>query len=114
MVSEKDLQRTVTDYLTIRMNLGDLVFNRLNSGQVIVKRGGRHYALNLCHSGTPDFIIHKKGESGKHGITFYLELKGAKGKVSQEQELFAISLFNEGIIVYVVKSLEEVIKLVEG
>ena len=113
MVSEKDLQRAVTDYLTIKMNMGELVFNRLNSGQVIVKRGDKHYALNLCHTGTPDFIVHQNRNRDGY-TTFYLELKGEKGKLSEPQLEFTYRLYLMGIITYTVRSLDEVIKLVEG
>jgi len=98
---EAELKRTVEEYLQIAQNQGRLIFNRQNSGEVLVKRGSRYYRLNLCQTGTPDYIVHKEGK------TFYLEIKGDKTRVTKGQQIFASALRALGIPVYVIKSFDD-------
>ena len=102
-MKEAELKKTIETYLQIEQNLGHLVFNRLNSGEVLVKRGEKVYKVNLCQEGTPDFIVHKLDAGG----TFYLEVKGEGGKVGDKQIEFAELLYKQGVSAYVVKSLED-------
>lgn len=101
-MKESDVKKGIEDFLQLQQNLGKLVFNRLNSGSLLAVYGGRNYKVNLCQTGTPDYIVHKEG------FTVYFEVKRPKGQLSPEQVAFHAELEKHGIPVATVESVEEV------
>ena len=54
---EKDLKRTVEDYLQYQQNQGKLVYLRLNAGDFIEVRGETRRRVKGCPKGTADFLV---------------------------------------------------------
>ena len=103
--SEGSIKKTIEEFLEYHQNLGNLVWNRQNSGQVIVYSGPQsRYKVKLCHVGTPDIVVHR------NGLTLYIEVKSKEGKLKPEQVNFHKLLYAQGINTYTVRSVEEVQK----
>jgi len=100
---EADLKRTCEDYLQIQQNLGGLMFLRLNSGDAFREYGGRKYRIKLCPEGTADFYVLKKSRS------IFIELKGDKGKQSDEQTAFEQAVRRQGADYFVVRDTEDLV-----
>ena len=123
-LSESDVMRQISDFLDVKMASGSLYWDRLNSGNAYVGNiyGENKWKISLCRKGTADIIVLK-------GIPFpmalrpeevpavicqviYLEVKGPKGKQSQEQFEFETLVKEQGAEYYVVRSLEEVMEII--
>ncbi len=119
-ISEKDLQRGVSDYLQIGMNQGKWWFTRLNSGMAYKKHGDKYYAIKLCEKGTADFVFMKSCFENKNPwmpqtIVIFLELKSTKGKQTQEQQDFQKMAEAQGCEYCVIRSIDElIIKVSQG
>ena len=61
-----------------------------------------------CYWGVPDRIMHLNGQ------IVYLEIKTPKGKLSPHQEEFQAQCEADKVPYFVVRSLEEVITILEG
>lgn len=60
---ERDLQSQITDYLDIEMAAGRIYWDRLNSGEKVVRGPNRRpYKIKLCRPGTADLVVLKKKE----------------------------------------------------
>jgi len=103
--SEADLKRTVTDYLEYQQNAGKLLYFRLNAGDFIELRGNTRRRVKGCMAGTSDLEIIKDGKP------IFIELKSAKGKISPEQNAFKILVEEQGASYSIVRSLEELEKI---
>lgn len=99
-MSEAALKRTVTDYLQYQMNLGELVFIRLNAGDFIEVRGATRRRVKGAPKGCPDLLILKGGR------TIFVELKAVKGKVSLAQVEFAKAVTAQGAEWFEVRDFE--------
>ncbi len=114
-MKEADLQRAVSDYLQYKMNAGDLYFDRLNSGSVLVKRGVKTYRVELCREGTADFMVVRKDIIPAYPThiaveapqVIFLELKGEKGKQLPEQGAFQKLVEAQGASYFIIRSIEE-------
>ena len=110
-LTEADLKSAVTDYLQYQMNLGKLWFTRLNSGEAFVKKGSKFHKIQLCPEGTSDFIVIKKWEVGVFCEVFFLELKTIKGRLLPSQNAFKVLVEEQGASYSIVRSLEELEKI---
>lgn len=90
-LSEADIKLAVEERLTYAQNQGQLMFLRLNSGEALVKKGDKFYKIQLCPSGTADFIVIQSEPTVNifPRVTF-LEIKSSKGSQSMEQEDFQV------------------------
>ena len=73
--SEHEIQGAIIDLIRVRGG----VVTRVNSGSMIAKSGDRAYRVQLADKGTSDVIALYKG------VYLAIEVKGAKGKASDEQ-----------------------------
>jgi len=103
--SEADLKRTVTDYLEYQQNAGKLLYFRLNAGDFIELRGNTRRRVKGCMAGTSDLEIIKDGKP------IFIELKSARGKTSSAQNAFKILVEEQGASYSIVRSLEELEKI---
>ena len=87
-MNEAELKKAVTEYLDYRMNLGELYWDRLPSGEWIEVRGNTRRRVRGCREGTADILVLKKVWFLSR--TIFLELKGEKGRQSKEQKAFQI------------------------
>lgn len=95
-MSEAQLQTLIVDYLRLR---GWVVLETYKGS----KRGG-----SVWHTkGMPDVYAVRNGRS------VWLEVKTREGRVGPEQKAVHEALRNAGVECYVVRSLEEVQRLVE-
>ena len=103
--SEADLKRTVTDYLEYQQNAGKLLYFRLNAGDFIELRGNTRRRVKGCMAGTSDLEIIKDGKP------IFIELKSARGRISPTQNAFKILVEEQGASYSIVRSLEELEKI---
>ncbi|KKM73569.1 hypothetical protein LCGC14_1409200 [marine sediment metagenome] len=118
-MSEADLKRTVTEYLTIGRAQGRWWFERLNSGDVLVKGGAKHYKIKLCEEGTADFVVIRESVVPVFAqVTvmttqaIFLELKSEKGRTSPAQDAFKIIVEAQGCVYKIIRSMEDLIEIV--
>ena len=104
-ISERDLKITVSAYLQYKMNAGELYFDRLNSGEVVVMAGQSRRRIKLCEEGTADFFVLKNGH------TIFLELKGEKGRQTPAQGAFQKLVEMQKAEYHLIHSIEELWKI---
>jgi len=117
-MNESELKRSVEDYLTYQMNLGKLYYDRLNSGSILARRGDKTYKVALCREGTADLYVlqkwHPRGAPNKWETrVIYLECKTERGKQRPEQGGFQNLVEAQGASYYIVRSLDDVIDIIE-
>lgn len=116
---ESDLKRTTEDYLQYKMNAGELYFDRLNSGEVIVVASNSRRRVKLCREGTADFMVLQVDLlwDGVHATripacrVIFLELKSAKGKQRPEQERFQRDVEVQGAEYHIIRDVDDLINL---
>ena len=119
MTEEGSLKSAVDDYLQVRKNQGKLVFLRLNAGDFIEARGKTRRRIKGCPKGTADFEVIKGWDSTEdiaklcEPRVIFLELKGSKAKQTKEQKEFEQSIMKFGCEYHVVRSLEDLQKVIE-
>ena len=109
VISEADLKTAVSDYLQYKLNAGELYYDRLNAGEVVVMAGQSRRRVKLCREGTADFLVIKPTKRSGVVISqiIFLELKSAKGRSSPEQRAFRILVESQGASYFIIHSLEE-------
>jgi len=116
-IKESEIQRVILDYLQIQENMGKLMFQRSNSLNVATKSG--HY-IKTGKKGSPDILVwvNKIFCDGDYYIEFAktlaLEVKSEIGKLSDNQKIWKDKFEKLGGEYFVVRSLEDVIKILEG
>ncbi len=101
MKERTELKQVVETYLAILENQGLLMWDRLNSGSVLVSAGPKKYKVKLCRPGTADYYVLRGGQ------LYFLETKGGKGKLRPDQEEFAFLSSWHGAEYHVIRSLED-------
>lgn len=102
---EADLKRAVEDYLQYKMNVGELYFDRLNSGEFIEVRGETRRRIKGCRAGTSDlFVIFTPWINIR---IIFLECKGEKGRLRPEQKEFRDLVEAQGAEYWVIRSIED-------
>ena len=114
-LTESQIMGAVSDYLQYAQNQGKLYYSRLNSGSAFVKRGNKFYKIQLCEKGTADFFVLTSSQSGLSiPRIIFLELKAGKRKQELEQKEFQRLIENFGAEYCLVRSIEELQKLLEN
>ena len=114
-LTESQIMQAVGDYLQYAQNQGKLYYTRLNSGSAFVKRGNKFYKIQLCEKGTADFFVLTSSQSGLSiPRIIFLELKAGKRKQELEQKEFQRLIENFGAEYCLVRSIEELQKLLEN
>ena len=67
-MAESDIKRACEDYLQYRMNLGELVFVRLNAGEFIEVRGTTRRKIRGAPAGASDLFILKGKRAVRRGV----------------------------------------------
>ena len=108
-MKESQIQAQVVQYLQYLENAGRLYFIRNNvfTGQIRRRDGSIGY-MRQGKSGTSDLIIFLKG-----GRTIFCELKSEKGKQSFLQMEFERKIKQLGYEYQVIKSIEELEKILK-
>jgi hypothetical protein len=103
---EKDIQATICDYLTLKMNQGKLMFWRQNTGGIWNAKDQSYRAMpKYSLNGVSDIII------VKDGWAIFLEVKRKGTKQSESQLAFEKLVKQNNGEYHVVRSLEDVIEL---
>ena len=119
-IRERDLKITVSAYLQYKMNAGELYYDRLNSGEVVVMAGQSRRRIKLCVEGTADFVVLQKTLlwDGVHATripacrTIFLELKSAKGRQTPEQGAFQKLVEMQGASYFIIHSFEQLQEII--
>ena len=90
-ITENDVKRVVKDYLNIKGYFNFHILQGIGS-----------------FKGIPDIIAIKAGR------VLFLEIKKPKGKQSEYQKQFQIFIEGHGGEYYIVRSLEDLMKIIEG
>jgi len=102
-MKESGIINAIMSYLQYQENLGRCLFQRNNSGAFINPRGN---FFKMGKRGSPDFYIFMP-----QGRTIHLEVKNEKGKQNINQLDFETKIKNLGHKYYVVRSVDEVEKI---
>ena len=104
-MKEKELKPAVDQFLQWMQNLGLLMYRRLNSGVAFVGvPPDKLRKIKLCEPGTFDFEVNLRG------TTVFIETKGTRGKLSDDQIAFFEKCLKHGCVPFVVETLEQVQK----
>lgn len=106
-LSEKDIQKTILQYLTIR----GYVCKRNNAGMAFANYNGKRRAIKIGESGWPDIEgITKETKSFGKGLYFGIEVKTKKGVLSLHQTWVGKRIIETGGIWFVARSVDDVIQ----
>lgn len=99
--TEKETQKTILQYL----NLKKYVFWRVNNGSVFDPGfGGFRKMASFSRKGVADIYVLKGG------VSYFIEVKGYSGKLSEDQIEFQKDIEREGGIFILAKSIDDVLK----
>jgi hypothetical protein len=107
-MKESELKSVIVDYLEICQRQGKLYWDRLNSGDFIEVRGPTRRRVKGCRKGTADLFILSDSR------VIFLELKSEKGKQTETQKEFEMTMKLYGNEYYIVKSFEDLETILEG
>ena len=113
---ERDLKKGVEDYLQLQMNLGKLIYLRLNAGSFILtdKNGKFRRRVIGAKKGTADFIVTTSYDPDKPScLVYFLELKSSKGKTTEAQDKFAELVREQGAEYFVIRSIERLTEVLK-
>lgn len=107
-MKESEIQSGIIDFLTVLEGQGKLFFQRTNNTTVYDPVGKRFRSLSKGQKkGFPDILILKSGR------TIGIEVKTSTGRQSKEQKLIEQNFIEQGMEYYVVRSIEDVIKVLK-
>lgn len=96
-MSERDIQKLCMDWLA-----ANKVWHvRMNSGALSATHNGKRRFFRWGLPGMADILAYGRGK------VYWLEVKAAKGKQSEDQELFQAEVEAEGMRYAIVRSLED-------
>jgi hypothetical protein len=104
-MKESLIQTVIEQYLCLMENMGKLVYTKNNSGAVKTQRGG---FVRFGKAGSPDFLIFLKD-----GKCLHLEVKNEKGRQADSQKDFQKKVEALGHRYIIVRSVDEVVKLLQ-
>jgi len=113
MQKEGELKKAIEDNLQLRMNRGELFWDRLNSGAIFPHYGGKTYKVKLCREGSADIFVLAAGDMTGCRV-LYLEMKTRKGKQGEEQRHFEEDVTMFGAQYALVRTFDEYLKVIEG
>lgn len=107
-MTESQVQSQIIDYLTVRENKEELFFQRTNNTPVFDPVGKRFRAMAKGQKkGFPDLLIFKGG------ATIAIEVKTKTGRQSKEQKEVQEKLEKQGIRYCIVRSFDDIIRILE-
>ena len=83
-VSERDVKKTCEEFLSALQNMEQLIFLRLNSGDIIIGEGEARRRVRCCPPGTSDNIVIIPNPTR----VIFVEYKSTEGKQSSNQRAF--------------------------
>lgn len=101
--TEKETQKTILHYLSLRK----YVYWRVNNTPTFdasIKGGFRRMGAH-SRKGVADIYVLKGG------VSYFIEVKGQKGVLSEDQKSFRDDVTREGGVFIVAKSVDDVIKI---
>ncbi len=105
-IKEVDIQKTICEYLTVRMRQKKLMFSRVNNTPIFDTGRQAFRAMpKFTLQGFADIIIVKEGWA------IFLEVKTTKGRQSDGQKEFERLVKENSGEYHVVRSLQDVIDL---
>lgn len=114
-VAEKDVQRLILDWLSAKK----IWHIRLNTGAMSGSHNGKRWFVKFGKPGMADILVARHGWFGEGGgvemaeIT-WIEVKAAKGKLSEAQEQFKKEVTENGMQYVCARSLEDVKAVLES
>ena len=114
LIKEAEIQRAILQYLQVQENMGKLMFQRSNSLNVATKSG--HY-VKTGKKGSPDILVwvNKIFDAPnyffEYAKTLAFEVKSEVGKLSDDQKIWKDKFEKLGGEYYVVRNLDDVIKI---
>jgi len=116
----------IAEYLQAKQNQNPdtFMFLRLNSGEVLVKRGSSTHKIQLCPAGTADFMVnqttyqyHSNSKTEtiyyiKYVRVIWLEVKSPTGQQSPEQKAFERTVTAIGSEYYLPESVDDVMEVI--
>lgn len=100
-ISEKDAQKSILHYLSLRK----YIYWRTNNAPVYdTGFGGFRKMATHSRKGVADIYVLK------NGVSYFIEVKGSSGKLSEDQILFKSDVEKEGGIFIVARSIDDVMK----
>jgi len=115
-IKEAEIQRAILQYLQVQENMGKLMFQRSNSLNVATKSG--HY-VKTGKKGSPDILVWvNKAFDGfdyfvNYAKTLALEVKSESGILSPEQKIWRDKFEKLGGEYYIVRNVDDVIKILK-
>ena len=107
---EKDIKRTIEEYLSIRMAQGKLIFFRLNNGDIIIQDEKTRRFKGCGITGASDFLVITAPDWG-NDINF-IECKSDTGKQSADQKAFQEMVEKLGCEYILARTLEDVSEII--
>jgi hypothetical protein len=121
-LSERDLKLALEHYLTYKQNAGELYWDRLNSGTLLVaNKDDSRRRVQLCREGTADFMVIQgthyevsdlfKAVAKSEIVTpevYFLETKSLTGRQTPAQKEFQAKVEAEGCHYILVRELDQV------
>jgi len=120
---EKTIQTAIQEFLQLQEDLGRLVYQKNNTGAVRINRpGAKSSFVRFGKTGSPDFLVwlgrRMLNEQTKECYwqleTFFIEVKTDVGTLSPGQEKFRDMIEKFGGKYHVVRSFDDVKKLLLG
>ena len=103
---EKDIKRTIEEYLQYKMNAGKLIFFRLNTGNIIIQ-GDKPRRFKGCGiKGASDLVVID------HFTEYFIECKSDTGKQSPDQKAFQATVEKLGCEYILARKLEDVSEII--
>ena len=117
---EKDIKRTIEEYLQYKMNAGKLIFFRLNTGNIIIqgdkprrfKGCGIKGASDFLVIGTDDYPFRACHISDSPPYIYFVEVKSDTGEQSSEQFAFQETVEKLGCEYILARKLEDVSEII--
>lgn len=109
-ISEEQIQRTVFEYIRLHKELSKFIIHIPNEGKRSPRYGKMLKSIGM-RAGVPDIFIAKSCH-GYHGA--WIELKSAKGKLSDAQKLFLDTMNENGYYTMTCYSIEEAINVINA
>lgn len=116
---EKHIQHSIEEFLALHEEMGNLVYQKNNTGAVRIERPGKRSSfMRFGKKGSPDFLVWRRHfvtgikEHIQICQTLFIEVKTDVGQQSEGQRKFQLMVENMGGTYYIVRSFEEVKQLV--
>ena len=111
---EKTIQSSIQAFLELQEELGNLVYQKNNTGAVRINRpGAKSSFMRFGKKGSPDFLVWQPDWNASELISYFIEVKTDVGVLSKDQREFKQKVESLGGHYHIVRSLEEVKKILD-